>query len=205
MQARNLNKYEFPYSENGPKMKHRVNVLFALWAVLIGCVAGLYLFVGMQGWQSTPPANQAYLEKQLAKQSHSGASASNSSDAFDRVLGMLGLSDVIGDQADQRTVDQKKAPTNALNNPNKNAAPTDASQGATGVTSVSAAPEMKQQLARLKSYQHYQVVDGFARSIKHVANFIMLLLIIQLGLYLTNVIKRQRWAWATISGLAQSP
>lgn len=192
MQARNLNKYEFPYSENGPKMKHRVNVLFALWAVLIGCVAGLYLFAGMQGWQSTPPANQAYLEKQLAKQSHSGASASNSPDMFDRVLGMLGLSDVIGDQADQRTVDQKKAPTNALNNPNKNAAPTDASQGATGVTSVSAAPEMKQQLARLKSYQHYQVVDGFARSIKHLANIVMLLLIIQLGLYLTNVIKRQR-------------
>lgn len=170
MQARNLNQYEFPYAENGPKLKHRVNVLFTLWLVLLACVSGLYIFAASQGWQSTPPAHQAYLEKQLAKKS--GSSAAAGDDPFDRVLKLLGLSDVIGDQADQRTVDQKKSSTNALDNPNKNAAPTDATTGATGVTSVSAAPELKQQLAQLKSYHHYQAVANLAHGIQHVANLV---------------------------------
>lgn len=190
MQARNLNQYEFPYAENGPKLKHRVNVLFTLWLVLLACVSGLYIFAASQGWQSTPPAHQAYLEKQLAKKSGSAAAAGG--DSFDRVLELLGLSDVIGDQADQRTVDQKKSSTNALNNPNKNAAPTDATTGVTGVTSVSAAPELKQQLAQLKSYHHYRAVANLAHGIQHVANLVLFFLIIQGSIYAVNVIKRQR-------------
>lgn len=193
MQTRNLDKADFPYSENGPKMRHHLNLLFGTWLALIIIVIGIFTFAKVQGWQSTPPANQAYLEKQLQKQSGSANSANG--DGFDAVLKMLGLDGVIGQNADQRTVDQKKQDsnqTNALNNPNKNQSPTDNTAGQQGVTSVSVKPELKQQLAQLKSYQHYQAAASVAKGIGHLANVVFVLVIVEGLLYGYNIIRRQR-------------
>lgn len=115
MQTRNLDKADFPYSENGPKMRHHLNLLFGTWLTLIAIVIGIFTFAKVQGWQPIPPANQAYLEKQLQKQS--GSASSTNGDGFDSILKLLGLDGVIGQNADQRTVDQKKQDSNQTKRP----------------------------------------------------------------------------------------